>query len=184
MQELKIYCSYHAMVDPKILKEHPNNNNKHTKKQIERLAKIIKNNGWTSVITVSRISGYVTKGHARLLAAKKLKCKKVPVQYIDYESPEHEYADLTADNEIARWAKLDLDKVKEDVINLNQNFDIELLGIEKFIVANEEEDLLKNDNKESSNDAEFVIIITCKNELEQCDLMDEFKIREIECKAL
>ena len=61
MQELKIYCSYHAMVDPKILKEHPNNNNKHTKKQIERLAKIIKNNGWTSVITVSRISGYVTK---------------------------------------------------------------------------------------------------------------------------
>lgn len=182
MIEPKIRCSYHAIVDPNVLKEHPNNNNKHTKKQIERLAKIIKYNGWTSVITVSRISGYITKGHARLLAAKKLKCKKVPIQYIDYESPEHEYADLTADNEIARWATLDLDKVKEDVINLNENFDIELLGIEKFTV--EEEINLEKNNEEISDEIEYLIIIICKDELEQADLFDEFNQREIKCKIM
>lgn len=164
--EVKIHCSYHAIVNISELREHPDNNNKHTEKQIERLSKIIKKNGWTSPITISRLSGYITRGHARFMAAKKLRCRNIPVQYISYESPEHEYADATADNEIARWATLDLDKVRDKVLDFDDNFDLDLLGIENFEMSEiEDENLLSDDGIESEPDFDEENIIVKKNQI-------------------
>lgn len=177
----KILCAYTKLENVNQLKPHPDNNNKHTAEQIERLAKIIHHNGWTSPITVSTRSRYITKGHARLLAAKKLDIQEVPVQYVSYRDESHEYADLTADNEIARWAHLDLDIVK-DKIEEFENFDVELLGIEKFTL----EDIGENDidSPPIEDNQEYLIIITCKDELDQRDLFEEFQTREIECKIM
>lgn len=82
------------MRDVANLKPNPRNPNKHPQKQIERLAKIIKEQGWRAPITVSNRSGFIVRGHARLEAAKLLQLKSVPVDLQNYDSDDLELADL------------------------------------------------------------------------------------------
>jgi hypothetical protein len=116
----------------KDLKPNPKNPNKHPKDQIERLAKIIRYQGWRSPIIVSNQSGYIIAGHGRLEAAKHLGLSTVPVQYQDFDDEDQEYAHMTADNAIASWAELDLSGINEELPNLGPDLDIEFLGIKNF----------------------------------------------------
>ena len=129
---MKIDCS-HDRVEPlhKIV-PNPKNNNKHTSEQIDRLAKIIDYQGQRSPIVVSSRSGFIVKGHARLQALQKLGWDRAAVDYQEYESEAQEYADMTADNEIARWAELDQVQLKEDLGDINFDLDMDLLGIEDY----------------------------------------------------
>ena len=95
-----VYCAHDKIVDTDSLVGNPRNPNKHPKEQITALAKIIKRQGWRHPIVVSNRSGFVVKGHGRLLAAKEIGAKQVPVDFQDYESEASEYADLMADNKI------------------------------------------------------------------------------------
>lgn len=119
------------MVSPKSLKQNPENNNRHSIEQLNRLEKIIKKQGFRVPIIVSTRSGFVVCGHARLDVALKLNMEKVPVIYQDFENEKMEYAHLTADNEIARWAELDRHLVYEKIKEFD-DFNIDLLGIENF----------------------------------------------------
>jgi len=56
---IEVHCAYDEMVDINKLKPHPKNYNTHPQKQIELLAKNIKELGWRHPITVSKLSGYV-----------------------------------------------------------------------------------------------------------------------------
>lgn len=129
------------MVAPNKLKPRPDNRNKHPDDQIDRLVKVIEYQGFRRPIIVSNQSGQIVCGHGRLLAAKRLKLKQVPVIYQDYTSPEQEYADHVADNAIAEWADLDLSAINTDLASLGEDFDIELLGLKDFTVAAEEPEL-------------------------------------------
>lgn len=127
-----IHCKYDALVDPKSLKFHPKNRNKHPKDQIDRLAKIIEYQGWRYAIKVSNLSGFVTSGHGRIAAAISKKWTKVPVVYQDYSDEDQEYADVQADNAIASWADLDLAGINSDIPDFDPSFDLDLLGIKNF----------------------------------------------------
>ena len=119
------------MVAVDSLIENPRNPNKHPKKQIELLAKIIKNQGWRSPIVVSNRSGFIVKGHGRLQAAKLINCAEVPVDFQDYENEAAEYADLIADNKIAELAELDNESLKELLQEISTfDIDIELTGFD------------------------------------------------------
>ena len=83
-----VYCAHDKIVDTDSLVGNPRNPNKHPKEQITALAKIIKRQGWRHPIVVSNRSGFVVKGHGRLLAAKEIGAKQVPVDFQDYESEE------------------------------------------------------------------------------------------------
>jgi hypothetical protein len=67
---VKVECAYNELWPIERLKENPRNPNTHPQKQIDLLAKIIRETGWRSPIVVSARSGYVVKGHGRLLAAR------------------------------------------------------------------------------------------------------------------
>lgn len=121
-----------AWVEVSSLKPHPKNPNKHTDDQIERLAKLMRYQGFRSPIVVSNLSGYIVAGHGRLLAAKKLKLEKVPVSFQDFSDHEQEYAHMTADNAIAEWATLDLGNINEELESLGPDFDLDFLGIKDF----------------------------------------------------
>lgn len=123
----KFNCAYDELVDIDKLVPNPKNNNKHPKEQIERLAKIIDFQGQRKAIVISNRSGFVVKGHGCLKALKLLGWKQVAVDYQDYESEAQEYADMTADNEIARWATLDTQMVLDELPNLD--IDADLLGM-------------------------------------------------------
>lgn len=134
MSEIKIHCLYDELVDPKTLKNHKDNRNKHPPEQIERLAKILEYQGWRYAIKVSKQTKSITSGHGRKLAAFDRGWKLVPVVYQDYESEEQEYADVQADNAIALWAELDLPGINSDIGSLGPDFDIDMLGIKNFTV--------------------------------------------------
>ena len=104
---IPVYCAHDEIVDIIKLIPNPANPNKHPDDQIRLLAKIIKNGGWRQPITVSTRSGYIVKGHGRLMAAQLGNMEQAPVDYQDYASEAEEYADLIADNRIAERSEID-----------------------------------------------------------------------------
>lgn len=121
-------CAYDILVSPTLLIPHPDNTNNHPQEQIDLLAEIMAYNGQRNPIVVSNQSGYITKGHARLLAIKKLDWGKCAVDYQDYETEAHELADMQADNRIAELAEQDEDKTQLLIKKLPLDFPLKLLG--------------------------------------------------------
>lgn len=123
---IAVFCAHDKIVDTDSLIGNPRNPNKLPKEQISALAKIIKRQGWRHPIVISNRSGFVVKGHGRLLAAKELGAKQVPVDYQEYESEASEYADLMADNKIQEFSELD-EKLSADILkDIQDSGDIEL----------------------------------------------------------
>jgi len=144
----------------------PKNANIHSEEQIDRLARLIEFQGFRNPLIVSNRSGFLVSGHGRLMAAQKLKLKKVPVIYQDFISEAQEYAYVISDNEIARWAKLDEEKLKIELIRLDESGedlgDIELLGLDGVdLFSLGEVDELED---EKEKDWKVVIIVSSEDE--------------------
>lgn len=134
MEEPKVRCTFDKMVLISELKPHPKNRNKHPEEQIDRLAEILKYQGFRYPIKVSKLSGFVTAGHGRIEAAKKNGWIAVPVNFQDYETTDQEYSDLQSDNAIASWSELDLSGINTDIGDLGPDFNINMLGIKNFSI--------------------------------------------------
>jgi hypothetical protein len=131
LRGIDVWCAYDEIVAIGELKPLDKNPNKHPERQIEMLANIIEKQGWRAPITVSHLSGSMTRGHGRLSAAKRLGATDVPVEYQDYESEAAEWADVVADNKIASYAELDVTLVSEVLDGLDlEDFDLTLTGFE------------------------------------------------------
>ena len=102
-----VYCAHSQMVEIEKVIPNPRNPNKHSEKQIALLSKIIAAQGWRAPITVSTRSGFIVRGHGRLLAARKLGLAEVPVDYQAYETEAAEWADLIADNRLSELSETD-----------------------------------------------------------------------------
>lgn len=61
----------------------------------------------------------IVKGHGRLMAAKYLGVKEVPVEYQNYSSEEEEMADLLFDNRIQELSEID----RKTLLNCFENYD-------------------------------------------------------------
>lgn len=106
-KEIQVHCAYTEMMAIDSVVPNPRNPNTHSDSQVDLLAKIIKAQGWRTPITVSKRSGFVVRGHGRLLAAQRLGLNVVPVDLQDYKDEAAEWADLIADNRIAELAEID-----------------------------------------------------------------------------
>lgn len=129
---MKIESKEIKLVPLSEIKLNPKNRNKHPTDQIDRLIDIIKYQGFRRPVTISNLSGFLSCGEGRYLAAKKLKINAIPAMYQDYDSPEQEYADGIADNAIDKWAELDLTSIQNDLADLGKDFNIDVLGIKNF----------------------------------------------------
>jgi hypothetical protein len=74
------HCAYKKKVALVDLKPNPRNPNKHPQRQIKMLAEIIKQSGWRAPITVSTRSGFIVRGHGRLLEALELGLAEAPME--------------------------------------------------------------------------------------------------------
>jgi hypothetical protein len=125
MEDVKIVCKYHAMVDVDDLKPHPRNNNRHSVEQIKAFAdRVKKTKTWTEPVKVSKKSGHLIAGHKRTEAAKLLGIKKLPVTYLELEDIVAEIQELTFDNECAKGAELDRHELHLAI----EEFGIELIN--------------------------------------------------------
>ena len=148
---IPVYCRYDEAVDIEKVTGHPRNPNKHGDEQIALLAKIIKNSGWRNPICVSNRSGFVIKGHGRLMAARVLGVTHVPVEYQDYATEAAEYQDMIADNRIAELAERDMGIIKDLLEELDTGAnDMDLTGY----AAAEIERLMTQFHVEDETDAE------------------------------
>jgi DNA modification methylase len=130
--EATIHCKYDTLADPRTLRDHHKNRNKHSDEQIERLAKLYGYHGVRHPIIVSSLSGCIVAGHGRKLAAIKAGIPEMPVVFQSFADEQAEYAFIQADNAIALWADLDLAGINSDLGDLGPDFDLEMLGIEDF----------------------------------------------------
>jgi len=127
---MEIKCTHSKMELIHKLVPNPKNDNKHDQKHAELLAKIIKARGVRHPIIVSKKSGFIVAGHLRLEAAKILGMEKFPIDEQDFENDADEYAFLTGDNNIARYAEFDKDKFLENLNDLE--LDLDDLDFEEF----------------------------------------------------
>lgn len=130
--------SYDELVEISTLKRHPKNPNTHSQDQLAVYAAILAHQGVRQPVRVSRQSGYVTKGHGQIFASELNDWTHVPVEYQDYESSEQEYADLVADNALARQAEIDYGMVNAEMPELGPDFDLTMLAIPGFTIDRSE----------------------------------------------
>lgn len=175
---MKINCAYSEIIEIHKLQPNPKNPNKHPDKQIEMLAKIIDYQGQRSPIVVSKRSGFITKGHGRLMAIQKLGWDKCAVDYQDYESEAQEYADIVADNKIAELAEHDdnfmIDTIKE--LDMGE-FDFDLLGLKDLSIFTSGIDDLPEGSIELSDDKKYIIEVHFPNDMEMNDIKDDLLSR-------
>ena len=107
-----------------------NNSRKHSDAQVAQIAASIKEFGWTNPILVDGNQGIIA-GHGRLMAARKLGMKKVPVIELAHLTDTQRKALIIADNKLAMNAEWDTDLL---TIELNElladNFAMEILGFD------------------------------------------------------
>lgn len=139
--DVPIHCAFDELVSIDDLKPNPKNPNTHPDSQLKLLAKIIQKTGWRANITVSKLSGYIVKGHGRLYAAQLAGFKECPVEYQDFESEEEELSALLADNKLAELAEIDTEKLGE-LFNEFEFSDLDMTGYSQ----DEFEDLLSDLN--------------------------------------
>ena len=184
--EVQSHAKTIVHVDVARIKPHPRNSNHHSKEQLERLAKIIRYSGFRQPLVVSNLSGFLISGHGRLDAAKSLGMSQVPVIYEDFEDEAMEFQHLTADNAIAAWAELDLDKTKADALELELNtngFDLDLLGVPDLILTKVDEAILDG-SMEKEKDQEFKVEVLCVDGEEMTALVNEMTERGMIAKAI
>ena len=104
------------------------NSRTHSDEQVAQIAASIKEFGWTNPILIDGESGIIA-GHGRLLAARKLGMKEVPVIQLSGMTDTQKRAYIIADNKLALNAGWDDELLGLELSELDlEGFDLELTG--------------------------------------------------------
>jgi hypothetical protein len=115
---------------PSALTPNPQNVRSHTRRQIAKLARIIKKLGWSTPIVVDE-SGLILAGHARLEAALLLGLTVAPCVRLTHLSPAEKLALAIADNKLSDESSFDDAALRAILIGLTDiDFDVELTGFD------------------------------------------------------
>jgi DNA modification methylase len=120
-----------TQVSPSKLKPDPRNPRKHTKAQIEALARSVTSFGFNAPILVHR--GVVVAGHARLEAAMLLGLKTVPVITLDDLTDAQVQGYMIADNQLtdrSAWDDDALGRMLKELSDMALDFAIEDIGFD------------------------------------------------------
>ena len=104
------------------------NSRTHSEAQVAQIAASMKEWGWTNPILVDE-AGQIIAGHGRVLAARKLGVKEIPVMIAEGWSDTKKKAYVIADNKLALNAGWDAELLRLEIEELKEvDFDINLLG--------------------------------------------------------
>lgn len=104
------------------------NSRTHSDAQVAQIASSMKEWGWTNPILVDE-AGQIIAGHGRVLAARKLAIKEIPVMIANGWSDAKKKAYVIADNKLALNAGWDAELLRLEIEELKEvNFDLNLLG--------------------------------------------------------
>ena len=100
--------------------EHPENPNQHTDEGINRIADALGSHGWRKPIVVSRLTGFIIKGHGRYRGAVLRNQKEVPVQYQEYATEQDEVEDMLADNQVGMETMVEAKRQNEALARMKE----------------------------------------------------------------
>ena len=147
------------MVKTADLVPYANNAKLHNDTQIEQIAKSISEFGFQDPVGVwTNRDGKpeIVEGHGRVLAAKKLGMKAVPVVHLDHLTDEQRRAYTHAHNQLTLNTGFDLEVLEDEIASLPE-FDWEAYGFEQAEPETEEwEDAEDADDGERKFDVLFV----------------------------
>jgi DNA modification methylase len=101
----------------------------HSEAQVAQIAASIAAFGFNNPILVDTNSGIIA-GHGRLLAARKLQLKEVPIVVLDHLSDPQKRAYILADNQLALKAGWDEELLRIELASLQDDFNLSLIGFE------------------------------------------------------
>ena len=128
------------------------NSRTHSDAQVAQIAASIKEFGWTNPILVDGENGIIA-GHGRLLAARKLGKKDVPVIELSHMTESQKRAYVIADNQLAMNAGWDTALLSLELADLKeQGFELDILGFD----AKELDKLLEPEQVEGLTDEDAV----------------------------
>lgn len=160
-------------------------------KDVRDLARSIKRFGFSSPIIARKEDGEIIAGHGRYAAARRLKMARVPVRFLDL-SPEEAHALALADNRLQEnrdWDEESLQAVMEELeaagtdLTVGTGFDDD--DIEKFLGS--DEDAYASPERDTSakmDGLEYRIVVECRDELHQVELIDRLELEGLKCKPL
>jgi site-specific DNA-methyltransferase (adenine-specific) len=103
------------------------NSRTHSDAQVAQIAASMKEWGWTTPVLVDE-QGQIIAGHGRVMAARKLDYKEVPVMVATGWTEAQKRAYVIADNKLALNAGWDMDLLKVELQDLQTDFDLGLTG--------------------------------------------------------
>ena len=107
-----------------------NNAKIHDEKQIEQIAKSIKEFGFINPVLIDE-NYKIIAGHGRILGAKRLGMEEVPCLFVEDLTDKQKRAYILADNRLTELGKWDKELLKVELEALNDvDFDITLTGFE------------------------------------------------------
>jgi DNA modification methylase len=154
---IPVHCAHDRIVDIVSLVPNPRNPNKHPEHQVQLLARNIQAFGWRAPITVSNRSGFVVRGHCRLLAAQAMGWTHAPVDFQDYATEAEEWADLVADNRIAELSEINTAEMLQLLEDAKTNGTLALTGYEENDLLEMMADLNAENPQEEQFDAESAL---------------------------
>lgn len=165
------------------LKDHERNSKTHTDEQIKDIAASMLEWGWTIAMLVDE-DDVILAGHARRRSAKLNGWTHGPVIVAAGWTDAQKRAYIIADNKLTENGGWNRELMAAEYLMLQEaQFNTSLLGL-----SQKETDRLL---REASNSAEkqlgasrYEIIVTCKDEVEQANLLESFAASGITCKAL
>src|SRR5713226_10457661 len=102
----------------------------HSDAQIAQIAASIREFGFNNPILVDTNAGIIA-GHGRVLAARKLQLKEVPVIVLDHLTEAQKRAYILADNQLALNAGWDEELLRLELAALqDEDFNLNLIGFE------------------------------------------------------
>lgn len=118
------------------LRENPHNARTHSPEQVGKLAGLIREFGFIGVIVVDA-SMTVIAGHGRLMAARLLKMKQVPVVVVEHLTEAQKRALVISDNKIGLESSWDQDKLAREIAALaEEHIELGLTAFNPQEIAN------------------------------------------------
>ncbi len=173
-KDLELAAQWVSVGDLKPWKDNPRKNDK----AVAKVSASMRRFGFSSPIVARKEDGQVIAGHTRLKAAKKLGMLKVPVRYLDITAQEAKLLAL-ADNKIGEEADWDTELLAI-VMDEFEATDLAEAGFDDL----PEVDEVRDASQEVELDQSYRVMIECKDESHQAEVLEMCKQQSLDCSAL
>ncbi len=145
------------------------NSRTHSEAQIEKIAKSIREFGFTNPILAAD-DGEIIAGHGRLVAARKMGLKTVPVIRLSHLTAAQRRAYVIADNRLALDAGWDEEMLRLEIGDLGDQIDLTLTGFTvdelSGLVLPDETPSSASEKEEGETKKQMVCCPRCANEFD------------------